>query len=118
MNGPDAEARGELARRDGLLVGIVGFALLNGLHGSPFFDPAFILLRPFAPAFFVGSPVLVFYFTSLLLSTLTIMIGGVAAALFERATGRTETDSKSLGVWLAAVLILVMPSFFRTLGLR
>jgi len=112
------EARARLATQDGLVVGIAGFALLNGLHNSPFFDPAFVLIKPFAPAFFIGSNVLLFYFTSLMLSTLTVMLAGIPAALFERATGRTRSDSMSLGIWLVGVLLLTLPSFLRVAGAR
>jgi hypothetical protein len=110
------ENRARLAMQDGLVVGIAGFSLLNGLHTSPWFDPAYILIKPFAPAFFIGSNVLLFYFTSLFLSTLTVMLAGVPAAIFERVTGRTRSDPTSLGIWLGFVLLLTLPSFLRVAG--
>jgi hypothetical protein len=111
---PDSEdARSRLATQDGLVVGIAGFALLNGMHTSPFFDPAFVLIKLFAPAFFITSPVLIFYFTSLLLATFTVMLAGVPAALFERATGRERSDATSLGIWLGFVLLFSLPSLLK-----
>ena len=52
------EQREDIVRQDGLLVGIAGLSLLCGMHFSPYFDPAFILVKFFGPAFFVGSPLI------------------------------------------------------------
>lgn len=102
MQSDDLDQREALLKRDGMLIAIAGVSLLNGMHFSPLFDPAFILFRAFAPGFFVNSPLLLFYFTSLLLSAATLVIAGIPAALFERFTGRKESDMASLAVWLAA----------------
>ncbi len=47
--------------------------------------------------------------TMLFVSALTIMLGGVTAALFERASGRQETDNASLAIWAAAVAVIAWP---------
>jgi hypothetical protein len=87
------------------------------MHFSPLFDPAFVLLRAFAPGFFLNSPLLLFYFTSLLLSLATLVIAGIPAALFERFSGRRESDTTSLGIWLAAsAAIAVITLLNRTNG--
>jgi hypothetical protein len=117
MNDLDAgPEREEAMRHDGLLVGIAGLGLVNGLHTSPFFDAVFILLRPFAPVFF-ASPVVIFYLTSLLLATFTIMLAGIPAAIYERANGLTRSDQTSLSIWLGALALLSLPSFATFLGL-
>ncbi len=113
----EMEQREELLRRDGLLIAIAGFSLLNGMHFSPFFDPAFILLRPFAPGFFITSPLLLFYFTALLLSTVTLILGGVPAAIFEHATGRKMSDFRSLSVWAVSCGVLALPTILSFFGL-
>lgn len=102
--------REALMQRDGILVGIAGFSLVNGMHVSPWFDPVYILLRPFTPTLIVSSPILTFYFTSLFLAVMSVAIAGIPAAIFERSTGRTESDTTSLLVWLAGVLILAIPA--------
>lgn len=109
---PDnGEDRDRLVRQDGLLVGIAGFSLLSGMHFSPYFDPAFILVKfLLAPSFFISSPILLFYFTSLFVAVSCLIIAGVPAALFERATGRRNSDALSLGIWLAGVIILALPA--------
>lgn len=103
--------RETLLKRDMLIVGILGMSILNGMHFSPWFDLAFLITRPFFQiTFWISSPVLIFYFTSLMLSTLTVILAGVPAAIFERVTGRKETDAVSLGVWLVATILLTLPA--------
>jgi hypothetical protein len=107
----DMQNRETLLKKDMLLFGILGISILNGMHFSPWFDPAFILTKPFFQVtFWISSPVLIFYFTSLMLSTLTVMLAGVPAAIFERATGRTETDPTSLYIWLGTAIVLSIPA--------
>ena len=106
MESDDLDQREALLRRDGMLIGIAGLSLLSGMHFSPLFDPAFLVFRVFAPGFFVSSPLLMFYFTSLLLSASVLVITGIPAALFERFTGRRESDSVSLGIWLGTLAVV------------
>jgi hypothetical protein len=110
MQSDDLDQREALLKRDGMLIGIAGLSLLNGMHFSPLFDPAFVLFRAFAPGFFVNSPLLLFYFTSLLLSAATLVITGIPAALFERFTGRRESDMVSLAIWLATGAVFAVIS--------
>lgn len=104
------DERETLLRRDALLIGIAGFSLVNGMHFSPWFDPAYILLRPFAPAFFVSSPILMFYFTSLFVSLMTLLMAGVPAALYERFQGLTQSTPRSMFIWFVVVALLSLPA--------
>jgi hypothetical protein len=113
---PDSiDDREKALRQDGLIVGIVGFGLVNGTYQSPFFDQAFILLRPFAPTFFL-SPVLLFYFTSLFCATMTIVAAGVPAAIYERLIGNGKSSATSLMIWFGGVVLLSIPAIMRMLG--
>jgi hypothetical protein len=116
MQSDDLDQREVLLRRDGMLIGIAGLSLLNGMHFSPLFDPAFVLFRAFAPGFFINSPLLLFYFTSLLLSAATLVLTGVPAALFERITGRRDSDAISLGIWLATSAVLAIFTLLNQTG--
>ena len=109
MAGSDAE-REALLKRDVLLVATAGLSLLNGMHFSPLFDPIFFLIRPFAPGFFLYMPMLLFYFTSLLISLATLLLAGVPAALYERIRGLRESTPMSLGIWLIATIVLTIPA--------
>jgi hypothetical protein len=113
MNEKDTlQGREDALKKDGVYIGIAGLSLLNGMHFSPYFDPLFILLKPFAPGFFLTSPLLMFYFTSLFISTMTLIVGGVPAAIYERNKGLTESTRTSLWVWLGGILVLTIPTLF------
>jgi hypothetical protein len=116
MQQDDLDHREALLKRDGMLIGIAGLSLLNGMHFSPLFDPAFVIFRAFAPGFFLSSPLLLFYFTSLLLSAATLIIAGVPAALYERWAGARESTVVSLGIWLAATAALAAPALLGQIG--
>ena len=106
----DLAERTELARRDAFIVAIAGLSLANGAQFSPLFDPAFLLLRNFAPTFFVSSQVVIFYFTSLFLAAFTLMVAGVPAALYERFVNKGQTSTTSLVIWLMTLIPLTLPS--------
>jgi hypothetical protein len=117
MYQPDGEQRTEIMQRDVLLVATAGASLLNGMHFSPFFEPALILLRPFLAGTFLGTPLVVLYLTSLFVSALTLMLAGVTAALYERSKRLKESNATSLGIWFACTLILVLPAILGAGGL-
>lgn len=96
--------------RDVLLVATVGLSLLNGMHFSPFFEPGLVLLRPIFASFYITSQIVTLYLTSIFLGLATLMLAGLPAALFEKATGRARSDAASLGIWLVATFLAVLPS--------
>lgn len=97
--------------REFFIFTIVALGILNGLF-SPLLPQAIGVALVMAPAFFVGSTGMLFLLASLLLSTATIMVAGVPAALFERATGRTETDGAAYAIWLATMAVISLPALF------
>ncbi|MDZ4791262.1 MAG: hypothetical protein SGJ17_08655 [Hyphomicrobiales bacterium] len=111
------QEREDLLRRDGSLIGIAALSLINGMHFSPYFDAFSIFLRPIAAGFFITSPLVFLYLSSLLLSSISLMLSGIPAALFERATGRTRSDNTSMTVWLVTALILAIPTFLYAAGM-
>jgi hypothetical protein len=110
----DLDDREGAMRQDGLIVGIAGAGLINGMHTSPFFDHVFILMRPFAPTFFL-SPVVLFYFTSVFIATVTIMLAGIPAAIYERMNGG-QSIPRSMTIWLICVIILSLPTILKLAG--
>ena len=92
-----------------LLVPLMLIALVNGMH-SPFTA----LLAKFAggwyPPFLPAMPELVFYFAQLLTATLTLIIAGVPAALYERYGGAGRTTYASMGIWLLGAALLTLPA--------
>jgi hypothetical protein len=100
------------------IVMIVGLAILNGLF-SPGLAMVFALRGLWYPFFLPAALPLVFLFSSLIVSTLTLMIAGVPAALYERISGAT-TNSISNAIWFAGVVLLTfpaLPNLVKVLGL-
>jgi len=57
-----------------------------------------------------GSLSLTLMFASLMVSTATIILGGIPAAIYERVTGASESGNVSLWIWLAGTAILALPA--------
>lgn len=105
--------REDILRRDGITIGIAGMSLLNGMHFSAYFDPVFILMKQFAPGFFISSPLLIFYFTSLFISALTLAIGGIPAAIYERGRKLETSTATSMWIWLGGIMLLTIPTLLQ-----
>jgi len=113
MMAPETEHdRQSLMQRDVLLMVAAGLSLLNGMHVSPWFDPAFFLLRPFAASYGLTSPLILLYLTSLFVSLLTLLLGGVPAALYERARGLPDSTPVSVAIWAGSVALLTLPTLW------
>jgi hypothetical protein len=99
------------------IIGIVGLGLLNGLF-SPMLSYALVLNALWLPAYIPIGPSFVFLFASLLVSTLSIMLAGVPAALYERFTAKTETTAVSALIWIGTLTVLTVPAFERMIAGR
>lgn len=91
------------------IIPIVFFAMINGV-----FSPFLLALVPFVmaltPAFFIQSTAFIFYLSSLLLATLTLIVGGIPAALYERWTGAEESTGFSMWLWMCGTGLLTLPA--------
>ena len=98
--------------RNHYYVGIAFFGMINGL---PFFNPIYVLVLAYSAQLMVGplfgNVGLIYFFASLMLSTATIILAGIPAAIYERYVGAKEdsTDA-SLWVWLAGTALLAIPA--------
>ena len=94
---------------------VLGVAMLNGL-----FSPALRIVVLFAPVWYPTLlpqvPSLLFFISSLLVATFTLMIAGVPAAVYERLSGTANSDVVSMGIWLLGVLILTAPAVVNMLA--
>jgi hypothetical protein len=93
-------------------VGIAFFGMVNGL---PFFSPLYPLAFGYslqvmaAPLF--GNVSLIAFFASLMVSTATLILAGMPAALYERYVGaKDDSTEASLWIWLAGTAILAIPA--------
>jgi len=105
--------------RNFFFVGIAFFGVINGLFNSAllFFTVQHVVI--FAPALLFGSQALTLMFSSLMASTLTIILAGIPAAIYERVTGVQDSTIVSLWIWLAGTAILTLPAIgnFLQIGL-
>ena len=109
------EDREELLKRDVLLVATAAASLVNGMHFSPYFDPVFVLLKPFLAGTLLSTPLVLLYLTSMFISVMTLVIAGIPAALYERLRGMRDSTPVSLGIWLAAAVLLSLPTILRAI---
>ena len=94
-------------------IAIAFFGMINGLFNQLALLFAVLHMQILAPALLFGSTGLTLMFSSLLVSTATIIIGGIPAAIYERMTGtgtETESNEVSLWIWLAGTAILTLPA--------
>jgi hypothetical protein len=100
-------------------VAIAFFGMINGLFNQTWLLFALVPMQILAPALLFGSAPLTLMFASLMVSTATIILGGIPAAIYERATGAAETTEVSLWIWLAGAAILTIPAIgnFFSIGL-
>ena len=58
------------------------------------------------------------YRTSLFLAAMTLLIGGIPAALYERLRGLKETTPASAMLWFLTTLCITLPALREAAGLE
>lgn len=91
-----------------IFIAILGVTLLNGFI-SPVVPLVFIMSPVWLPEFVPPTRIPLLYGTSLIVSISTLMLSAVPAGIFERLTGREESDQASMLVWLGAAALLTLP---------
>ncbi len=82
-------------------IGIAFFGMINGLFNQLWLLFALIYSSYLAGPVFFGSGGLTRLFASLMVSTATIILGGIPAAIYERFVGAEDDFDRSLAVDLA-----------------
>ena len=101
-------------------IGIAFFGMVNGLFNQLALLFALIHVQILSPALLFGSVPLTLMFSSLMVSTATVILGGIPAAIYERVIGATDDSTEaSLWIWLAGTGILTLPAMgnFLRIGL-
>ena len=92
-------------------IGIAFFGMINGLFNQLALLFALIHVQILAPALLFGSVGLTLMFSSLMVSTATIILGGIPAAIYERIVGAKDDSTEvSLWIWLAGTALLTLPA--------
>jgi hypothetical protein len=101
-------------------IGIAFFGMINGIFNQLALLFALIHVQILSPALLFGNTGLTLMFSSLMVSTATIILGGIPAAIYERFSGAKDDSSvTSLWIWLAGTGILTIPAIgnFISVGL-
>jgi hypothetical protein len=100
-------------------IGIAFFGMVNGLFNQTWLLFSVIHMQILAPALLFGSVPLTLMFASLMVSTATIVLGGIPAAIYERFVGATEDSTEaSLWIWLAGTALLTLPAVGNFFAIR
>ena len=105
--------------RNTYFIGIAFFGMINGIFNQLALVFALLYVQPLAGPLLFGSVPLTLIFASLMVSTATVILGGIPAAIYERLTGAADSTDVSLWIWLAGTAILTLPAIgnFFTFGL-
>ncbi len=101
-------------------IGIAFFGMVNGLFNQTALIFALIHVQILAPALLFGNVSLTLMFASLMVSTATIILAGIPAAIYERIAGaKDDSTEASLWIWLAGTGLLTLPAMgdFLRIGL-
>jgi hypothetical protein len=91
-------------------IGIAFFGMINGMF-NPLRVFSYIFSKILMDVPLFGSEALIFYFSSLMTATATIILAGIPAAIYERFAGiKDDSTVVSLWIWLAGTAILTVPA--------
>jgi hypothetical protein len=95
------------------IVALMAVGMLNGIFSPFFVITSQVMITAIMPLLILAGPRVTAFLASLIAATATIMLAGVPAALFERLTGRRETDTASYAIWLTAAVVISLPALLR-----
>lgn len=101
--------------RQTLLLTVLGVCLVNGIF-SPYLNVAVPVTAALMPELFPRTIEWVLFWSSILLSTATLLFSGVPAALYERLVEREPESTVSMWIWLSGALVLSLPMVRRALA--
>ncbi|MBR0957149.1 hypothetical protein [Bradyrhizobium japonicum] len=96
--------------RNFYFIGIAFFGMINGIFNQLALIFALVYVQMLAGPLLFGSLSLTLMFASLMVSTATVILGGIPAAIYERVTGAPESSTVTLWIWLAGTAILALPA--------
>lgn len=116
MSNPNATPEPAPVIAEPFLFGILGLGIVNGIF-SPLTQFVILFRHLWYPDIFLPSSFqFVAMFASLIVSTLSIMVAGIPAALYERFLGNGRTSEVSLWIWVSALALISMPAVLNGLA--
>lgn len=97
--------------RNAYFVAIAFFGMINGLFNQTWLLFTLLHVQILAPALLFGSVSLTLMFSSLMVSTATIILAGIPAAIYERIVGaQDDSTNVSMWIWLDGTALLTLPA--------
>lgn len=97
--------------RNAYLIGIAFFGMVNGLFNQSWLLFALLHMQILAPALLFGSVSATLMVSSLMVSTATIILAGIPAAIYEHVVGaKDDSTDISMWIWLAGTGLLTLPA--------
>ena len=100
--------------RQTLLMLLIGLSIVNGIF-SPYLKIAVPISAALMPELFPRTIEWVLFWSSILLSSATLLFSGVPAALYERLVERDPASDAFIWLWLAGAGVLSLPAILRFL---
>ncbi|HEX2335016.1 MAG TPA: hypothetical protein VHI72_00940 [Hyphomicrobiaceae bacterium] len=97
---------------------ILALAVAHGAILSPLYDFVSYFVSAFTRRTMFYNALVLENFPSLLIAVLTLLLGGIPAAIYERIRGLGQSTTTSMLIWLATTILVTAPVLTRALGLR
>lgn len=98
--------------RHTLFLMVIGLCVVNGIF-SPYLKIAIPVAAVLMPELFPRTLEWVLFWTSVMLSSATLLFSGVPAALYERLIDRDTDHTASMWIWFAGAALLTLPAVQR-----
>jgi hypothetical protein len=98
--------------RQTLFLFVLGICVVNGIF-TPFLKVAIPVAAVLMPELFPRTLEWVLFWTSVMLSSGTLLLSGIPAALYERLVNRDEQSTTSMWIWLSGATLLSLPAIQR-----
>jgi sugar phosphate permease len=85
-------------------------ALFNGWEWSPLYDSVAQLLYQSTRGYPLATAQRMTNITPVAIAMITLLIAGIPAAVYERIRGLQTSTPVSVGIWLAATVMLALPT--------
>ena len=100
--------------RDTLFLAVLGASIVNGIF-SPYLNLAIPITAALMPELFPRTVEWVLFWSSILLSSATLLVSGVPAALYERLAQGEREGTASMWIWIMGAALLSLPAVKRIL---
>jgi hypothetical protein len=102
-------AKPSLLDRQGLLLFVAGICVLNGIF-SPYLVIALQIAPVLMPELFPRTVGWALFFSSLVVSTATLLASGVPAAIYERLIETDDEATTSMWIWIGGAMLMSLPA--------